>query len=390
MPALTATFATFGLLSLIAGPAHAQDCDGKALETELAEATPNGKSKAFEALAECDADRAVKVAPQVVPNLLSGDAANSAVVAAIGVGATDPARQFLSGLQSDEKAKALKALGQACAEDTAVQGFFVESAEKMGESFWAERWYTPLGSCKADSVQLLLSAELDKGIGAERTRFFGVLEAFARAQGGGAVPKLEELVLANKDDGEAATYIISAFADAAQVGSSTGTDADAAAAASAAIVRVAPEIPARAVEQARVILQSIDDEENADLLAGVRYKDVAQEDGRILWGTVVVENATCKKDKKQQRVHSAAVTDPGQTWPDQLEEKVDASVRVGFDLDLGEKCRGTSEIKVIVPNAPFADEKALKGWIDETVEAEQKAAAEGAKKIHLDQDEVRI
>ena len=65
-------------------------------------------------------------------------------------------------------------------------------------------------------------------------------------------------------------------------------------------------------------------------LVALRYKDVQQSDGSLLYGAVVFENATCKNEKVAQRYHVAEALDPGQTWPDQLEDKVRTSVDLNW------------------------------------------------------------
>ncbi len=99
---------------------------------------------------------------------------------------------------------------------------------------------------------------------------------------------------------------------------------------SGTIVDLAPAWPDKAVEQARITLRTLGDERASDTLVLVRYKSVLQKEGGLLYGAVVVEDATCKNGKHEQVVHTAEVEDPGQTWPDQLREKVNESVRHGW------------------------------------------------------------
>ena len=137
-----------------------------------------------------------------------------------------------------------------------------------------------------------------------------------------------------------------------------------------------------------MILQALGDEQEADQLAAVRYKDVLQEDGTVLWGAMVVENATCKRGQTRQRIHTAQVYDPGQTWADQLESKVEASVGVGWELDLAEKCKGEGTVDLTVTSEPFADVKAWKAWVESEIFELKKEPVE--KRMHIEETPLRI
>ena len=65
-----------------------------------------------------------------------------------------------------------------------------------------------------------------------------------------------------------------------------------------------------------------------------------------------------------QYVHVAEVTDPGQTWPDQLEEKVDVAVTHQWGFEQAKRCKGEGAVKVIVPESPFEDSDAFGSWRD--------------------------
>ena len=164
------------LLVLLSSLASAQDCDAAQLAKETAEATPVGSARAFVQLANCDAAQAQTIAPETLPRLLGGDDANQAAVMAIRVGAADPVVTWLDGLEADERARAVRALGEACNESAEIQTFFVDRAASLGEKFWSDRWYRALTECRVPAVQGILSTELDKGLGDDRLRFFAVLE----------------------------------------------------------------------------------------------------------------------------------------------------------------------------------------------------------------------
>ncbi|RME23483.1 MAG: hypothetical protein D6798_13440 [Deltaproteobacteria bacterium] len=356
------------LVALVAGisaPAVAGDCDVRALRTEIEEASPVQVGPLFVRLAACDADAARAIAPTQLLRILPGPEGDAAAVAAIDVGADDSLLAWTDGMISKDRSRTIAALGEACDAHPAVKQFLLGTRDRLGDRFWEERWYRALASCSGPEVGAVLAAELDKDVGADKTRYFGVLEAFARSQGAAAIPKLEEL-MGRFSDPEGQTYIINAFPDAAHVGSTEGTNPEAARQAVAAIERLAPTLTPKAVEAARVALQSLGADAAADQMAGERFRDRRQEDGGLLWGVVVVESAPCKKGTQTwRRVHSALVQGTGNTWPDQLQEKVEASATTTWTFDLGDKCRSESELKWIVPAEPFADEAAFEAWREE-------------------------
>jgi len=256
----------------------------------------------------------------------------------------------------------------------------------MGDEFWTQRWYRALAGCHVAAVQEILWNELEKGLGEDRSRYFGALESFARSAGANAVPKLKEMAT-DMEEVEAQTYIVNAFADAAQVGSVDGVDKKAVEASVAAINELAPILGVKALEQARNTLRSLNDEQSADQLAAYRYIEGRQKDGKILWGVVLLETATCKNGKTQQRAHVADVTDPGQTWLDQLEEKVQASAEVVWEINLAEKCKGEGTVEILLPDAPFASESDRKKWSDQVIRDRRQ---DGAKWSLLDQDPIEL
>ena len=374
------------LLVLLSSLASAQDCDAAQLAKETAEATPVGSARAFVQLANCDAGQARAIAGETLPRLLGGDDANQAAVMSIRVGAADPVVSWLDGLEADERARAVRALGEACNDSTEIQTFFVDRAASLGEKFWADRWYRALTECRVPAVQGILSTELDKGLGDDRLRFFAVLETYARSAGGDAVARLEALAQST-DDAEAQTNIIAAFADAARVGTPEGIDAAAAGKATEAIKKVAPTLQTKAVEQARMTLLALGDEPGSDDMAAIRYKEFDRGGESFIWGAVANEMATCKNGKVQQRIHVAQVKERGNTWPDQLEDKVSGSAEVSWELTLAERCKGTGEVKWSLSSAPFADDAAYKAWADKVVED---VTDESAKTAVLEKDPLQI
>ncbi len=352
-------------LLLFIGSALAQDCDGKALEKELAATSPAATAQGFVTLAECDPARARKAAARTFEKVLSGEDGNAAAVAAIEVGAGDVARSWIDGLQSDEKSRTIKVLGQACGESDAVAEFLVETQEAVGQDFWSERWYRGLAECRKPGIQSLLTAEIDDPSD-DRNRFMGVLEVYARNLGKDALPRLGALARELEDPHET-SLVINAFADAAGVGSLEGQDPEAAAAAIATLLEIAPELPPAGVEFARVTLQSLGAPAESDALAGVRYEGLRFEDGQLHYAVVAVETWTCKKGTTLT-VHTGEVIDGGQRWPDQLEGPVTEATAAAWDFGPGKKCTAEGDTEFFLPRAPAGDAAAMEDFYVQTLE----------------------
>ena len=365
---------------LFSGSALADDdCEARKLAGAVAKEPPLAAAKIFVDLAGCDAAVAKRVAPDALPRFIGGDEGNAALVAALEVGAAEAAIAWVDGLQSDERARAVDALGKACAESEAVQGFFKERKDALGADFWSQRWYRALANCPADEMQDILWSALDENPDSDRTRWFAVLETASRGSGAGALPRLEAL-LGKNEDPEVQSNIVAAFADASGVGSMDGVNAKAAKVGVEAIVKAAPSLSTKAVEQARITLGALGDEAAADALVAVRYKDVATEEGRLLWGVVVIEDAQCKNGKQHwQRATIAQAWDVGTTWPDQVRGKVEAAGPGTWPLDLAEKCKASeSSVEYLISNEPLKDVASMEQWAEKAWSGKQ---AKDAKKV---------
>jgi len=376
------------LLSLlIITSAFAQDCDVVALTKDIVEMGPHEAAPTYVRLAACDAGAAKKVAAKVVPSLIGESDGFDAAVSAIEVGAGSVVIDWMAGLQRDEQSRAIRAYGKRCQESTAVQGFLVDAESKLGDQFWSDRWYRALTECRSAGTTGLLAKRVDAGIGDDRSGFFGVVEAYAVNVGDGALPKLTELVKA-EEDLEMQINLVGAFADAAQAGTVGGLNPQIAEMSADAVRGLADGLAPKAVDKARTTLSVLLDEAGADSMAAVRYKEVLQDGGGLLYGTVIFENATCKNGKIQQRYHVAEATDPGQTWPDQLEDKVMSTAEANWDLNLAERCKGEGEIKVLVPSAPFENKDAMRKWFKDTIKQNTNAAAK--KSVRVDEDAIAL
>lgn len=381
-------FSVLFTLTQILGPvAHAGACDAKALSAQVAAAGPQETSGLFLELAACDPASAKKVAQSAFGHMVSGAKANEAAVAAIKVGAGKETLAWLQQMQSDDRSQTVAALGDACGATPEVQRFFLDAAGSLGDAFWTQLWYRALAGCRVPMIQDLLTAEVSKGAAGGQSRFLGALEVYARNLGGAAVPRLTELAKAQTDE-ELQTYIINAYADAAGVGFEGGTNDKVAAEAVRSIVSVSDQLKPKALEQARTTLRALGDEAASDALAGVMYKDRKQADGKLIWGAVVVETATCKNAKVSQAVHVGQLLDGGQTWPDQLRAKAETVAGHSWDLTLAEKCKGEGKVDYILPVEPFADGGAFKAWADEQVREAQRQTAD--KRVKVEHDPLNI
>lgn len=371
------------LWSLLLTPAMAEDCDISALKTEFREASPQATARLYPEIAACSAATARKLAPEAFDRILSGEQGTEAAIAAVEVGARDVVREWIAEQRSDERARTLADLGEACSGNPAMVSFFGDSHKALQDQFWRERWHRGLSECREPGIQALLrDAIQDPEIQADPSRFGGILEVFSRNLGSNAIPWLKALALSV--DEEMQLHVVSAFADASGVGSVEGMNQEAAEAAVKAIVEIAPKLPDKSVEQARITLQALGDTEAANALAAVRYAERAQDDGRFLWGVVAVEDATCKRDRVQIAVHYAPVYEPGHRWPDQMQEALDQAIKTHWTLDLAERCKGTSTKETMIPSEPFADMDAYTAWRDEIVKDVMKREA---RKHHEEEHE---
>jgi hypothetical protein len=277
-------------------------------------------------------------------------------------------------LEPDQRSAAVSYLGSKCASEPSVQQFFVAGHADLKAAFFAERWHRGLAECRTPEIQkILVDAVGDKELARDRARFFSVVEVYARNLGQGALPRLSELAGQFTDE-EGRTYLISAFADAAGVGSAGGPNPEAAKQAVAAIVALGPTLPGRAVDQARTILRTLGDELASDASAGWRWPERKDERGSYRYAVSVLEKVTCGNGKTFANLHVATFSENGQQWPDQLQALLLDKVKLQWVLVAADKCKGKADFAVIMPEAPFENGEAQARWIEEQVLAGPKAA----------------
>lgn len=366
----------YALAFALSATANAQECNVAALKLELAEATPTGTAIAFNKLAACDLAEAGKVAADAFTRIVPGEPGLNAAIKAIEAGAGVSVRTWVLGMRSDERSEAVDFLSDACGKNEAVATFLLDTHAELGSQFWTQRWYRTLDECRNPGIQALLTEQVRNVNARERSQFFAVLEVFARNLRAAAIPILVELAEATSD-GEELTYIVNAFADAADVGA-LERDPAAVEAVAVAILKIAPKLPADAVEQARTTLLSLDATEAADKLVSFRYANVAWPDGNLHYGLFVVEAATCKNGQTRLATHSGSLIEPGATWPDELQEPLDNAVVGLWGLDLAQKCKGTGANEVLFSSEPLADQAAIDAWL---LEQRREAAKRTADKV---------
>lgn len=350
---------------LIGSAFAAAPCDAKALQASFTDISPTAAGERFVELAGCDPVAAKAFAPEAFQKVIAGNGGDAAVVAAIKLGAGETVRNWLLGLEPDDRGPTLSKLGDTC-ETPEVPGFFVESEKALTDRFYSGRWWAALDSCRAPAVQALLNRALTERR-KDRTLYGGLLDVYARNLGAKAIPALAAMVKAETDP-LVIIDIVDSFPDAAGVGDAAGANPEVVLAAATALKEASPNLPEKAADQARKALLSLNDELAADQLVTVRFKSLLQPDGSLLYGVLGVEVATCKKGDTRIDVHHAMLRDSGHTWPDQLAERAEGGARSAFGFKLGEQCRGTSEVSFQWSETPFKDAAAFNKWLGDQMD----------------------
>jgi len=365
---------------LLLNVAFAGDCDVASMSKEIVEMGPHEAAPLFVSLAKCDPKAAKRMAAKVMPTLIGEQSGFEAAIAAIEVGEGQLVLDWIAGLERDEQSRAVRVFGVGCQENPAIQVFLVGAEKRLEEKFWSDRWYRALTECRTPGTTGVLSAKVEAGVGSDRGAFFSIIEAYSVNLGDLAIPKLVALVEAESDK-EMQINLVGAFSDAAQAGTVNGVNVEIAGMAATALRQLAPKLAPEAVDKARMTLNVLLDEAGADALVAVRFKDRLSDDQTLLYGTVAFENAVCKNGKSVQRYHVAEVVDPGQTWPDQLQDKVRSNAELLWTLNLAERCKGEGEVLYFTPDAPFIDADAFKKWTKATIQDQIKPEAKKATRV---------
>jgi hypothetical protein len=365
------------VLSLLSATASA--CDAPALKKTLDETSPARIGAAWVALADCDQKTALAQLPATLAKMIPGDEGNAAAERAIALGQGAQIQAWLAKQDSGAKSATVSWLGARCEATEQVSTFFLDAHKSLGDAFWKDRWYRGLADCRTPAIQEVLGAQVSSFTGGritDKTQLLSLLEVYARNLRAASIPTLTALGR-SMTDAELQSYVINAFADAANVGSTSGVDAAGSAAAVAAINELAPTLSDRALLQARTTLLSLEDDAAADRLARYRWDD-RWSDG-YTYAVAAVDVATCSNGKLQGTLHTARIKEQGAAWPEQIEAALRDRLVPAWSIDSGSKCKGTSEVTFTFPTEPFADAAAADAWIAEQVKAFDASAGSWSK-----------
>lgn len=353
-----------------------EECDAIALSKIVETTTGDEAAEAFSALAQCDKEKAQRFAKTTVITFVPSEKGYQGAMWAMKIEQEQFVIEWMyKMLGLSEQKQFLRVLGDACQDDKQIQNFFLDREANYTEDFWKHRYYQYLISCRVEPIQELFTKQLDLGVAQGRAQYFSLMGAYARHLQLDSLPKLSEILSAT-DDGEVHTNVLSAMLEAGdEVQKNYPDDKKILRTLNVESTKIvmanADRLSKKALEQARVSLNAIEAEAEADGLAGFYYKEKKQEDETYLWGIVAVENTICKrKNKKKQGIHAGLIVEQGNTWSDQLEDRVKEVVMFSWDMKLGENCKGTSEFLYFVPEEPFSNLDEYTVWA-EKIKTEQ-------------------
>jgi len=359
----------FGLIQ----PVMAQDCDAAGLRTEVREASPTRVAPHFAELAQCNPKMAKGLTKGVFARMLPGPEADGAIRAAVEMGQGDLVHAWVASLRSDERSATIKAIGKACSDSEQVAAFLVTTHAELGRAFWDDRWYRSLKTCRSEGIQEILRKEIDEP-SSNRARFFSVLEVYASNLGDDSIMRLLELA-GELEDPEELTFVVSAFADAAQVGSTAGQDMKATATAVEALVSLVPTLDGAPLEQARTTLESLGALEEASKVPAMRYSELLWEDGRFHYGLVAVETAQCKNGKIRLCTHNGSHAEKGERFPHTVKAAAAEATSFSWVFPIAEKCKGSQTLEFFVSPMPFSSPEEIVRYHQEVAkELENRAA----------------
>ena len=241
-------------------------------------------------------------------------------------------------------------------------------------------------NCKVDSIQQIIAQQFEKGLDQGRSQYYALASATARIMEIASLEQLNKHLMETEDAETQVTMLAAMFEVIDEVKKVYPEDAKRHTEAQQQLVslmdKAVPSLQPSAINRARSSYISLDEELKADELAGRMYENLKQEDGTFLWGVIAVENATCKKGKLKQNIHSALVVEGGHTWIDQFEERVKAPAESAWVLNLAKKCKGESSVTWIVSDGPFADQASFEAWRTEQMNESVNAQVKKPKKIN--------
>ena len=149
-----------------------------------------------------------------------------------------------------------------------------------------------------------------------RSRFFGLLEVYARNLGNDAIGELERLAT-TLDDQQERALVVRAYGDALQVGSTGSSGAADPKNATESLLRVAPALRPSNLSTLRETLVAIGSQDAAESVAVFRWPERLQE-GRYTYIATALESVTCKNGKVHHVFHHGQIHEPGALWPDTM------------------------------------------------------------------------
>ena len=155
--------------------ALADECNVSELRKEIQAASPTRAPIPYAALAKCSPSDAKRQTKSVFARMIPGPEANDALLAAISLEQDSQVLEWVGKLRSDERSSAVKAIGLACPENESTARFLTQAHTTLGDTFWDDRWYRSLATCRHPDIQELLRTEINEP-SSNRGRFFGVLE----------------------------------------------------------------------------------------------------------------------------------------------------------------------------------------------------------------------
>ena len=371
------------------------DCSEGAVEAatiQIVQMRGDDAAQAFRDLAKCDATVANKfvstTVPTFVPNALGFAAAADAVL----TGGEQDVMKWYATLETSEQKGLLRELGNRCRKEEGIQTLFLNVANNGTQQFWKSRFHQYITDCRIEPIQTLLTNQFEKGVEQGRSQYFSVMSSMARNLEGEALPLLKG-ALDLAEDGEVQVNLVASLYEAVLESNENHADdkklvRDVTLGGIDAVFSNADRLQPEALLQARMVLTSLEAEQEADELAGYMYKSHRQPEGEYIWGLVVVENATCKNGKEKQRIYTSSIVEPGINWADQLSEKIEDVVSVQWEMDLAKRCKGAGDVQYVISETPIANPDALEVW-----QTEQRTAHTNAnvkKVILLNKDPLKI
>lgn len=347
--------------------AAAPPCDAAALAADVERASAIHLPAAFVALSECDAERARRLAPAAVPRMFGDPEEHPAVLAMVRIGADDTLIPWLSRLTPDARLGGLHEIGLRCTESPVYDAFFATLHDRLGESFFRDRWHRGLDDCFTPGAAALLDGALSGdrfGPGSQdRGAFLDILEVYAANRRVEALPLLERYAT-DLHDPEEIAYVLQILPRAVGFDTVEGVDADQAAVAAEVILRLAPRFDADRVDLARIALQRIEQPTAEGQLSRHRWPDAWRVGGgRYTYAVTAEERTVCPNGKVLRTLHFGTFNEGGELWPEPLAAAAGARVSAEWGLGAAASCGATPTVTVRTSETPLKLDSDRDAWL---------------------------